>query len=71
MRYGRTVALVVAVTALVAWVGTETAPAWLVVAAALAAIVFGTQARLRQNRLEKRFARKVWASFRSIGSQQR
>lgn len=64
MLTSRTVALVVAVVALVAWIGTETAPAWLVVVAALAAVVFGTQARIRQSRLELRFARKLWASIR-------
>ena len=63
MQTARTVALVLTVAVLVAWIGTGHLPAWLVVAAALAAVVFGTRARIRQTRLERSVARRVWARF--------
>ncbi len=62
MLPSRSVLLGVAVAALL---GTQAVPVWLVIVATLAAVVLGTQARMRQSRIELRCARKLWASFRS------
>lgn len=64
MFTSRNAVLVLAVAALIVWVDGHRPPAWLVIVAAVAALGFGTQARIRQNRLERRFARRIWSSFR-------
>jgi membrane protein YdbS with pleckstrin-like domain len=64
MLTGRTVALVFAVAVLVLWFSTGDAPTWLVVAAAASAVVLGFQASVRQRRIERKWARALWASLR-------